>query len=90
VIRIILQFLLQHAGVIFLRWREPNRPRPFRLWLYPLPPLAAFAGFVFILVSRHAAGREIGIAAGVAISGIAVFLLRARRERAWPFLTGLS
>lgn len=85
VIRIVLQFLLQHAGVIFLRWREPDRPRPFRLWLYPLPPLAAFAGFVFILVSRHAAGRELGIAGAVAISGVAVFLVRAVRERTWPF-----
>jgi amino acid transporter len=85
VVRIILQFLLQHAGVILLRWREPDRPRPFRLWLYPLPPLAAFAGFIFILVSRHAAGRELFVAGAIAISGIAVFLLRARLEQSWPF-----
>lgn len=85
VIRIVLQFLLQHAGVIWLRWKQPDRERPFRLWLYPLPPLAAFAGFIFVLVSRHAAMRELRIAGGVAVSGVVVFLWRARRVRTWPF-----
>lgn len=85
VIRIILQFLLQHAGVILLRWREPDRPRPFRLWLYPLPPLVAFAGFIFILVSRHAASRELVMAGVIAVSGVVVFLIRALREKTWPF-----
>ena len=27
------------AGVFVLRWREPERPRPYRTWLYPWPPL---------------------------------------------------
>jgi amino acid transporter len=85
VVRVVMQFLLQHVGVILLRWREPERPRPFRLWFYPLPPLAAFAGFVFILVSRHAAGRELLVAAVIAVSGGVVFLVRARLEQAWPF-----
>ncbi|MEE4279687.1 MAG: amino acid permease [Halieaceae bacterium] len=26
-------------GVFILRWRQPSLPRPFRTWLYPLPPL---------------------------------------------------
>ena len=45
VLRICLQFGLQDAGVMVLRRRKPEMPRPFRLWLYPLPPLLALAGF---------------------------------------------
>src|SRR6202012_1583226 len=45
VIRIVLQYLLQQIGVIVLRVRRPDLPRPFRIWLYPLPPLLALAGF---------------------------------------------
>jgi amino acid transporter len=85
VIRIILQFLLQHIGVVLLRWKEPDRPRPFRLWLYPLPPLVAFAGLIFVLVSRHAAMKELRLAFLVAASGVLVFLIRSYREEMWPF-----
>src|SRR5438552_18923181 len=49
VIRIIIQFLVQAAGLIVLRIRRPEMPRPFRMWLYPLPALIACAGLLFIL-----------------------------------------
>ena len=52
VLRILLQFLMQHVGVIYLRRTQPNLPRPFRIWLYPLPPLLALAGFTYILIER--------------------------------------
>lgn len=26
-------------GALVLRWRQPGLPRPYRTWLYPLPPL---------------------------------------------------
>ncbi|HVJ09171.1 MAG TPA: APC family permease [Acidisarcina sp.] len=84
-IRIVLQFLLQQVGVILLRIREPERPRPFRIWLYPLPPILAFAGFLFILLSRHEAMREFSYAAAVAISGTVIFLIRSRIRGEWPF-----
>ena len=45
VLRILLQFLMQHVGVIYLRRTQPEMKRPFRIWLYPLPPLLAIAGF---------------------------------------------
>jgi amino acid transporter len=53
VIRIVLQFLVQSIGVIVLRIRRPDLPRPFRMWLYPLPALLAAASFIFILISRR-------------------------------------
>ena len=84
-IRIILQFLLQHLGVVLLRSREPDRPRPFRMWLYPLPPILAAAGFLFVLISRPNAARELRYGAAIAISGCLLYLVRARRRREWPF-----
>ncbi|AXC10772.1 cationic amino acid transporter [Acidisarcina polymorpha] len=84
-IRIILQFLLQHVGVILLRIREPDRDRPFRMWLYPLPPVLAGIGFLFILISRPNASRELRYGAMIAISGLLIYFVRARYRREWPF-----
>lgn len=85
VIRIVLQYLLQQVGVILLRIRRPQMPRPFRMWLYPLPPLLALAGFLFILVSRPAARREFLYAVAVAVVGSILYFARARARREWPF-----
>ncbi len=84
-IRILLQYVLQQVGVIVLRVHRPEMQRPFRMWLYPLPPLAALTGFLFIVFSRADASREMIYAAVVAASGSALYLLRARRRREWPF-----
>ena len=84
-IRILLQYILQQVGVIVLRVRRPQMGRPFRMWLYPLPPLLALAGFLFILFSRPDASREMIYAAVVAVTGSALYLLRSHRRREWPF-----
>ena len=84
-IRIILQYLLQQIGVILLRVRHPELPRPFRLWLYPLPPLLALAGFLFIVFSRAEASRELEYAAVIAVTGSILYFTRAYRRREWPF-----
>ncbi|SPE17934.1 Amino acid transporter, amino acid-polyamine-organocation (APC) family [Candidatus Sulfotelmatomonas gaucii] len=83
--RILLQFFLQQIGVILLRIQRPNLPRPFRIPLYPLPPLAAMAGFAFILVNRAHALIELAVAAGIATTGTLIYLFRAHRLRQWPF-----
>jgi amino acid transporter len=76
VLRICLQFGLQHVGVMVLRKRKPEMPRPFRLWLYPLPPILALAGFTYIVVSRPNFARELILAAVVAVVGTVVFGVR--------------
>lgn len=83
--RILLQFFLQQVGVILLRIQRPNLPRPFRIPLYPLPPLAAMAGFAFILVNRAHALMELAVAAAIATTGTLIYLFRAHRLRQWPF-----
>src|SRR5215472_13704618 len=85
VIRILLQFLLQAIGVIVLRIRRPDMPRPFRMWLYPLPALLAIAGFTYILIMRKNFAREVVYAAVILITGVILYLIRARHNREWPF-----
>jgi len=85
VIRILLQFIVQAVGVMVLRHRRPDMPRPFRMWFYPLPALLAIAGFLFILVSRKNFEREIKYALVLLAAGLSVYLLRAWRLHEWPF-----
>jgi APA family basic amino acid/polyamine antiporter len=85
VIRILLQFLLQTVGVIVLRIRRPDLPRPFRMWFYPLPAILATAGFIFVLVSRQNFMKEIRYAAVILTVGVAIYVIRALRRREWPF-----
>ncbi len=88
VIRIILQFLLQTVGVIVLRIRRPDMPRPFRMWLYPLPALMATIGFVYILFSRPNFGKEIRYATVLLVLGLIIYLVRSYFRREWPFGPG--
>ena len=85
VIRITLQFLVQAIGLIVLRIRRPDLLRPFRMWLYPLPALAASVGFLFVLISRTNSLSQIRYAVLVLISGVVIYLIRAWRHGEWPF-----
>lgn len=85
VIRILLQFLLQAVGVIVLRIRRPEMPRPFRMWLYPLPALFAIVGFTYIVAKRHDSLKEIRYAAVILIAGLVIYFVRSWRNREWPF-----
>ena len=85
VIRILLQFLVQAIGVIVLRIRRPEMPRPFRMWLYPMPALAAAAGFIFILINRQNAMKEVRYAAVILLAGLTIYIVRAWRGKEWPF-----
>ena len=83
--RILLQFLFQQVGVIWLRIRQPDLPRPFRIPLYPLPPIAAMLGFLYLLVFRVHALGGLAMAAGIGVSGTIIYLIRARKLGEWPF-----
>ena len=85
VIRIVLQFLVQSIGVIVLRVRRPDLPRPFRMWLYPIPALVAAASFLFILISRRDFLREVRYAGVVLVVGLLIYGVRAWRKSDWPF-----
>jgi len=90
VIRIIVQFLVQAVGLIVLRIRQPEMPRPFRMWLYPLPALLASAGFLFILFNRVNWQKEVRYAAVILLTGVVIYLIRAWKDGQWPFADGLK
>jgi amino acid transporter len=76
VLRILLQFGLQHVGVMMLRKRRPELVRPFRIWMYPMPPVLALLGFGYVVVSRPNFGREVLLAVVVAVAATAVYAVR--------------
>jgi amino acid transporter len=84
--RILLQFFLQQVGVILLRIQRPELARPFKMPLYPLPPLAAMAGFAYLLIYRVNALSGLAVTAAIAVSGTLIYMLRARRLNQWPFV----
>ncbi len=87
VIRLILQFLVQAVGVIVFRITQPEVPRPFRMWLYPLPALVAIAGFLFILFNRQNWQKEMRYAVVILLAGLTIYMIRSWRSREWPFST---
>ena len=81
--RIIVQFIGQIFAVTMLRRKAPEMARPYKMWLYPLPSLVAFVGWVFIFATS---GKEIILfsLAALALGGIC-FLLWSYLTSRWPF-----
>ncbi|HKU42251.1 MAG TPA: APC family permease, partial [Polyangiales bacterium] len=88
VIRILTQFLAQTLGIIILRTQQPDFPRPFRMWLYPLPALLAFLGYVYTVVMRPKSLQSIAVAVIVVVVGSALFWLRSATARRPAATTG--
>jgi amino acid transporter len=81
--RIVVQFIGQVAGVMRLRRTRPDMPRPYRIWLYPLPTLIALVGWLFIFVTTDV--RVIAFGVGILALGALCFLFWSRRVGQWPF-----
>ncbi len=81
--RCLIQFIGQSIGLLLLRRRWPAEKFPFRMWMYPLPVLIALIGWAAIFVST---GVKLMLAALVfAAAGVAVYAVRARVLKQWPF-----
>jgi amino acid transporter len=85
VIRILVQFLIQILGLLILRARHPDFPRPFRMYLYPVPAILAMAGFLYILFMRPGFMKEIRYALVIILVGILIYMTRSWRRGEWPF-----
>jgi len=81
--RILVQFIGQIVALTLLRRRAPDMPRPFRVWLYPLPNLVALFGWVFLFATSG--WQVISFGLGTLVLGVAVFFAWARWTRRWPF-----
>jgi APA family basic amino acid/polyamine antiporter len=67
-------FFMVGLSLIILRIREPNVARPFRVPLYPLPPLLFCASCIYMLqasIAYTGIGALIGMA--VLVLGLPVF-----------------
>jgi amino acid transporter len=83
VTRILVQFMGQVVGLILLRRHAPQMPRPYRMWLYPLPALVALAGWIFVFATTELQVILLGV--GVLALGCVAFLLWSWRTARWPF-----
>ncbi|HEY5914890.1 MAG TPA: APC family permease [Verrucomicrobiae bacterium] len=81
--RILVQFIGQIGALIWLRRTQPQAPRPFRMWLYPLPTVIALAGWTFLYATTG--GKTILYGLGVLGFGVVVFLAWSRWAGRWPF-----
>jgi amino acid transporter len=81
VIRVMVQFLAQTVGIMVLRARRPDLPRPFRMWLYPVPAILAFLGFVYLLVMRPKSIESIRVAVALIVIGAILFAVRTSLAR---------
>jgi APA family basic amino acid/polyamine antiporter len=68
------------VGVIVLRWKEPNLPRPYKTWGYPVTPLI-FLGVTAFMMYHLIVERPLQSLAGLAImlTGLAVYAFAQRR-----------
>jgi amino acid transporter len=81
--RMLVQFVGQIVALTALRRSRPDLPRPFRVWLYPVPNLLALFGWIFLFATS---GRDaILYGLGTLVLGVLAFLGWSRRARTWPF-----
>ena len=81
--RILVQFIGQIFGLMLLRKNQPNMPRPYRMWLYPIPCLIALVGWVFIFATAN--WRVILLGLGTLTFGAVFFLIWSMTSKRWPF-----
>lgn len=76
-------FLLTGCSLFILRWREPNRERPYRVPLYPILPAVFVASCAFMLwksasYAMEQEPAEAFIVAGLMLLGVPMCLLSGR------------
>jgi amino acid transporter len=81
--RILIQFIGQIFALILLRKRAPDMPRPYKMWLYPIPSLVALVGWIFIFATT--AWPVIALGLGTLSLGVIFFFVWSWFTGRWPF-----
>ncbi len=81
--RILVQFIGQIGAVTLLRRGAPHMPRPYRMWLYPVPSLVALVGWIFVFATTPPTVVAFGL--GALLLGLVCFGAWSWRGRTWPF-----
>lgn len=87
-VRILVMFVGQIAGLLMLRKLHPEAPRPFRMWLYPLPAIFAMVSWLYIFFAQALqpdGWKYMLYIVGVIGSGIILYLVVAKKHGHWPF-----
>ena len=74
--RIIEQFIGQIIGVVLLRRSQPERVRPYKMWLYPLPCFLALVGWLYMYLTAKPLYILLGL--GTLLAGIGAFFWWAK------------
>src|SRR6266545_1013604 len=80
---VLIQSVAQIVALTVLRRRQPNLPRPYKMWLYPFPSLVALAGWIYIY--KSAGTQQIILSLCWLAAGTIAYLIWARLENIWPF-----
>jgi len=81
--RILVQFMGQVFAVPLLRRKLPDAARPYKMWLYPVPAVIAFLGWLYIFLTSGWSYVAVGMIT-LAV-GVAIYLVRAKITATWPF-----
>ena len=81
--RILVQFIGQIGAVTLLRKTRPEMPRPYRMWLYPLPSLVALLGWIFLFATSGTTVIAFGLV--TLLAGVVAFFAWSWRMKGWPF-----
>jgi amino acid transporter len=81
--RILVQFVGQIGALTLLRRRAPDMPRPYRMWLYPLPSLVALVGWIFVFATTPLPVIAFGL--GALVLGVICFGAWSWQGKTWPF-----
>lgn len=86
--RILSMFVAQIIGLLVYRRAHPDAPRPFRMWIYPLPAVFALVGWIAVFVTpalQPHGWQFMAYAFGTVGLGFAAYFALAYRKREWPF-----
>lgn len=81
--RILVQFIAQAAGIIYLHKKKPAGFFPYKMILFPIPPLIAILMWIGLFMST---GFYFALAGtGFLVLGCIVYLIRAYIKKDFPF-----
>jgi len=83
IIQIIFQFVPQVFAIFAIRMFRKEIEVPFRMWLYPLPALIAFVGWIYVGISPDQR-QNIGTALVLMVVGVGAYFIRAKFLNLWP------
>lgn len=84
VMRILVQFIAQSIGLIRFRYLFKMQKFPFKMWLFPIPPIMAIVVWLFVFFTVDKV--YVFGALTIILIGSVVFLLQAKKQHHWPFL----